>query len=174
MRKVAFGVASLLAMIGLLSIPVDPAHAARLRPPVIAVETGAIELVRSDRARARPRFSRLRFSRARHLGHLHRQHGRHPRDRHHAGHHQDHDRAGHHGRHHNRRGLPLGYLTDEVRAPIFSPPANRFTMVLNARDPLVVHSYFSSWVARCEIAHLSFDSHSGTFLGEDGKRHRCK
>ena len=54
------------------------------------------------------------------------------------------------------------------------PPATGFTIQFSARDPNARHTYYSSWVDRCEARYSSFDPHSGTFEGRDGGRHRCR
>jgi hypothetical protein len=93
---------------------------------------------------------------------------RHHRSRRHHAHHR------HHG-HHLRRLIPALADHETATPPLASPPPMvHFKMVISARDPSLGHTYYSSWVTRCEASYRSFDPHSGTFRGEDGRRHRCE
>jgi hypothetical protein len=61
---------------------------------------------------------------------------------------------------------------ERLEEPRQEPPA--FRMRPAARDPQRPRSFSSTWLTRCEARFATFDAQSGTYLGEDGTRHRCR
>jgi hypothetical protein len=93
------------------------------------------------------------------------------------GHTGRHGHRHHGGRHHTK--FVAAYDPRQKHAypelPLYTPyKAPSFRLRYEKRDPLLAHTYFSSWVAECEGRYQTFDPHSGTYLAQDGSRRRCE